>query len=97
MTFGGYDIQRGANTHAFRQHTIPTADWICTSGTISDKVTEIAHLARYLSEHAPVRVEIRWGESSRNRATWRLDPDVLRDVVGRETVDQALTGYMETN
>ena len=65
-------------------NTYSRLDRIYTSEHITEQITVSQHLARYLSNHAPVLVDMQWGPSAVNKALWRLAPEILLDSVGRD-------------
>ncbi|KAJ1151454.1 hypothetical protein NDU88_004234 [Pleurodeles waltl] len=55
----------------------------------------MSHLTRYLSDHAPVVCVFQRGRPSRALYSWIFPSEVLQDLVGKDTLTQLLTDYME--
>lgn len=58
---------------------------------------EITHLARSLSNHAPVSCTVQWADRDHGPRCWRLPMDLLEDQVGRDPLSQTLKEYISLN
>ena len=77
--------------------TYSRLDRIYISKSISESVTNIQHLARYISYHAPVLMEMSLGVPAHNRALWRLSPEVLLDGMGNNIISERVAKYLDGN
>ena len=60
-------------------------------------VCDVVHLARYLSDHAPVAWSVYCWRRSDLRLNWRLFPEILLDPEGRDRIASAHGDYFDNN
>ena len=55
------------------------------------------HMARVISNHAPVMLEFQWWHARPRILTWMLNVEALKDKVFCKTIRQLITQYFDIN